>query len=61
MRSRHLFRCPKGHLGRIDDEQLAGEVSIECLGNYGDCSFHGYVQDGTVVEEDWIEDEDNQN
>lgn len=43
------FRCPNGHLGRIDEEQLAGEVSIICKGNYDDCDFHGYVDDGEVV------------
>jgi hypothetical protein len=50
MESPHLFRCPNGHLGRMDDEQLNGEVSIICNGNYGDCDFHGYVGDGEVVE-----------
>jgi hypothetical protein len=54
MNSKHLFRCPNGHLGRIDDEQLAGDVSIICEGGGytgGDCDFHGYVDDGEVVEE----------
>ena len=50
MESPHLFRCPNGHLGRMDDEQLEGEVSIICNGNYGECDFHGYVDDGEVVE-----------
>lgn len=44
----HLFRCPNGHLGRIDDDQLAGDVSIIC-GTDG-CGFHGDVTDGDVVE-----------
>lgn len=51
--SQHLFRCPNGHLGRIDDDQLAGDVSIICEGNYAECDFHGYVDDGEVVEEDY--------
>lgn len=50
MDSPHLFRCPNGHLGRIDDEQLAGEVSIGCTGD-DDCDFHGDVSEGEVVEE----------
>lgn len=48
----HLFRCPNGHLGRIDDDQLEGTVSIICTGNYGECDFHGYVDEGEVVERD---------
>lgn len=52
----HLFRCPEGHLGRIDDDQLAGEVSIVCTGNYGECGFHGYVGEGEVVEKGWTRD-----
>lgn len=51
--AQHLFRCPNGHLGRIDDEQLDGEVSIICEGNYAECDFHGYVDDGEVVERDY--------
>lgn len=50
--AKHLFRCPHGHVGRIDDDQLAGEVSIVCEGNrYDDCTFHGYVDDGEVITE----------
>lgn len=44
------FKCPNGHLGRIDQEQLEGEVSIICKGNYSDCDFHGYIDEGDVVE-----------
>lgn len=40
-----MFRCPNGHLGRIDDDQQNGEVSIVCT----ECSFHGYVDEGTVL------------
>lgn len=40
--TRHWFRCPNGHLGRIDDEQANGEVSIHCES----CDFHGYVDEG---------------
>lgn len=40
-----LARCPNGHLGRIDQDQLDGEVSIVCEV----CSFHGYVDDCEVV------------
>jgi hypothetical protein len=49
----HLFRCPNGHLGRITNDQLDGDVSIICEGNYGECDFHGDVDDGEVVEEDY--------
>lgn len=55
----HLVRCPRGHLGRIDDDQLAGDVSIDCNGNYGSCPFHGYINDPGVevtTEEDWTEE-----
>lgn len=52
MKSKHLIRCPNGHLGRIDDEQLEGEVSIVCEGNYSDCDFHGYIDEVEIVEED---------
>jgi hypothetical protein len=40
-----MFRCPNGHLGRIDEDQRAGEVSIIC----DSCDFHGYVQDGELL------------
>lgn len=55
--SQHLVRCPNGHIGRVDDEQLAGEVSLDCTGNYGECDFHGFIDDEGVeiVEEDWRE------
>lgn len=43
------FKCPNGHLGRIDEGQLTGEVSIICEGNYADCDFHGYINDGELV------------
>lgn len=55
----HLIRCPNGHLGRIDDDQLAGEVSLDCQGGGYDgddeCDFHGYIDDDGVeiVERDW--------
>ncbi|MFB6201085.1 MAG: hypothetical protein ABEI98_03650 [Halorhabdus sp.] len=53
----HLFRCPNGHLGRIDDDQLAGDVSIDCTGGGytgdDDCEFHGDVSEGEVVEENY--------
>jgi hypothetical protein len=57
MKAKHLFRCPNGHLGRIDDDQLKGAVSIDCTGSGGyegdtECSFHGYIDDGELVEED---------
>lgn len=42
-----MFRCPNGHLGRIDEEQAAGDVSIICTAD--DCDFHGYVDEGEVV------------
>lgn len=48
----HMFRCPNGHLGRIDDDQLAGDVSIICEGNDGDCDFHGFVGGGEVYDAD---------
>lgn len=58
----HLVRCPNGHLGRIDDEQLAGDVSIVCeAGGYtGDdeCDFHGYVGDVEIVERDYTPRDD---
>lgn len=40
------FRCPNGHIGIIDEEQEAGDVSIICTV----CDFHGYVGDGDVLE-----------
>lgn len=40
-----MFRCPNGHLGRIDGEQAAGDVSIICT----ECDFHGYVGAGEVL------------
>lgn len=40
----YWFRCPRGHLGRIDAEQLEGVVSIICE----ECGWHGYVSEGTV-------------
>lgn len=54
----HLWKCPNGHIGRIDDDQLNGEVSIDCPGGgyTGDreCDFHGYVDDGGhVLERNW--------
>lgn len=53
----HLFRCPNGHLGRIDDDQLDAEVSIDCQGGgytgEDECEFHGYVDEGEVVEKDY--------
>lgn len=49
----HLFKCPHGHFGRIDDEQLAGDASIVCTGNYDSCEFHGHVDEGEVVERNW--------
>lgn len=48
----HLVRCPNGHLGRVDDDQLAGDVSIVCTG----CDFHGYIDECEVVERDWTPD-----
>jgi hypothetical protein len=51
-KAKHLIRCPNGHLGRIDDEQLEGEVSIVCEGNYDECDFHGYIDDVEIVEKD---------
>lgn len=48
----HLVRCPNGHLGRIDDDQLAGDISIVCQGNYDTCDFHGYVDEVEIVEVD---------
>lgn len=41
-----MFRCPNGHIGRIDEEQLNGEVSIIC----DSCDFHGYVSDGELLD-----------
>ena len=41
------FRCPYGHLGRIDQEQKEGKVSIVCI-----CGWHGYVQEGKLELED---------
>lgn len=42
------FRCPKCKgVGKIDDEQKVGTVSIVC-----DCGFHGYAKDGTVLKGD---------
>lgn len=38
------FRCAKGHLGRIDQEQADGKVSIICT----ECGWHGYVSEGTL-------------
>lgn len=42
----YWFRCPNGHLGRIDDDQAAGKVSIVC----DSCDFHGYVEEGHIEE-----------
>lgn len=39
----HWFRCPSGHLGRIDQEQADGKVSIVC----DQCHFHGLVGQGS--------------
>lgn len=39
------FRCPNGHIGRIDGEQADGIVSIIC----DSCDFHGYVNDGELL------------
>lgn len=41
---KHLFRCPNGHLGLIDDDQFVGDDDIIC----SKCDFHGYVSDGKV-------------
>lgn len=41
----HYVRCPDGHIGRIDNEQLRGEVSIDCP----ECDFHGYVDECEVI------------
>lgn len=49
----HLVRCPHGHLGRVDDDQLAGDVSIDCTGNYAECEFHGWIDECEIVERDW--------
>lgn len=40
-----MFRCPNGHLGRIDADQESGAVSIIC----DSCDFHGFVDDGEVL------------
>ncbi|KKM24124.1 hypothetical protein LCGC14_1608300 [marine sediment metagenome] len=39
------YRCPgcKG-MGKVDDEQVAGKVSIVC-----ECGFHGYAKEGETV------------
>lgn len=42
---RFMFRCPNGHVGRIDREQAVGDVSIICR----ECEFHGYADEGEVV------------
>lgn len=35
-----MFKCPDcGSIGRIDDEQASGQVSIIC----SECRWHGYV------------------
>lgn len=44
--NRHIlywFRCPDGHLGRIDQEQADAKVSIVC----DQCHFHGLVGQGS--------------
>lgn len=60
MTGTHLIRCPNGHLGRIDDDQLSGDISLDCQGSGGytgdeECDFHGYIDDEGVeiVEKDW--------
>lgn len=42
MSGKYWWRCPNGHLGLIDDDQLSGDVSIIC----DSCDFHGYVNEG---------------
>lgn len=41
----YWFRCPNGHLGRIDGQQLRGRASIVC----DECDFHGSVDEGEVA------------
>lgn len=41
-----LVRCPNGHIGRVDADQLDGEVSIIC----DSCEFHGYVDECEVLD-----------
>lgn len=41
-----FFRCPNGHIGRVDSDQEAGDVSIIC----DTCDFHGYVDDGEILD-----------
>lgn len=39
------FRCPSCRgVGEIDNEQHAGDVSIQCP-----CGWHGYSKDGQVL------------
>lgn len=41
-----LVRCPNGHIGRVDEDQLNGDVSILC----GSCEFHGFIEDCEVLD-----------
>lgn len=41
-----LVRCPNGHIGRADEDQLAGDVSIICES----CEFHGYIDKCEVLD-----------
>lgn len=37
----HWFKCPKcGSLGRVDEEQNEGRMSIVCT----ECGWHGYKE-----------------
>lgn len=41
-----LVQCPNGHIGRVDEDQLKGDVSIIC----NSCEFHGYVDECEVLD-----------
>lgn len=47
------FKCPAGHLGLIDAEQVEGIISIVC----DQCDFHGLVEEGELGEKHIIKDE----